>query len=70
MNMVSYDGKLIKTSIEFPKQKYQYSPLEDITTYELALIVPIISRGFAYYIVDDIVDNLEYRVKRHFKGVI
>ena len=61
------NGEVIEASITFPKQKYKYSPLEDITAYELALIVPIISSGYIYYIVDGLVDDLEYGVKRHFK---
>lgn len=61
------NGEIIESSIVFPKQKYKYNPLKDITSYELALIVPIISSGFVYYIVDGLVDDLEYGAKRHFK---
>ena len=66
-NLYCTEEQIISSSISFPKQKYRYNPQPDITAYELALIVPVFGSGLTYYMIDELVDKLEYGAKRHFE---
>jgi len=45
--------------------RYMYNPLQDITTYELALIVPVIIHSH----ISGIVSKLPPEAKRHFREI-
>ena len=51
-----------------PSKQYQWKPQLDITTYELALVIPILS----YWLTDtaeNIINSVPEGVKRHFEEV-
>ena len=50
-----------------PKQ-YQWKPQLDITTYELALAMPILFYSINYSI-ETMLDSVPKEVKRHFKEI-
>lgn len=58
--------------IRKPK-KFIWRPKEDITTYELALTMPIWTRstvaGFSIQDVEEVIESLPENVKRHFEEI-
>lgn len=64
------DGETFR--IREPK-KFIWKPKEDITTYELALSVPILTRsvvaGFSIQDVEETIESLPENVKRHFEEI-
>jgi len=46
--------------------KWDYIPREDITTYELALIIPVLNTG-DWISQSQMIQNLPDKAQRHFK---
>jgi len=59
-------GAIASTTFRVPK-RYEWQPKEDITTYELALCVSIITRGAYGSDVEDAIIASPENVQRHFQ---
>ena len=63
------DAKPISIQDLRPPKQYLWKPRLDITTYELALAIPILFYGLNDYAVESIIDSVPEGVKRHFEEV-
>ena len=50
-----------------PSKQYQWKPQFDITTYELALAIPILFHGLYSFDIETMLDSVPEEVKRHFE---
>lgn len=70
MSIILADDEIFQ--IRKPK-KFLWKPKEDITTYELALSMPIWARsvvaGFSIQDVFEAIESLPENVKRHFEEI-
>jgi len=66
--MLNSSSETNSVSIRIPKS-YNWKPKEDITAYELALCLPVLT-GKNWYDVEYLIEALPENARRHFEQVV